>query len=90
MKTKQMKVVDNKLYMSSWSLEKLGKKYGTPLYVYDEEGIRERIKTYINSFKSDKYNTHVVYATKAFLLRQNTSQRRTVRSVHQYLTVVHL
>ena len=67
MKTKQMKVVDNKLYMSSWSLEELGKKYGTPLYVYDEEGIRERIKTYINSFKSDKYNTHVVYATKAFL-----------------------
>lgn len=67
MKTKQMRVVDNKLYMSKWSLEELGKKYGTPLYVYDEEGIRERIKTYINNFKSDKYNTHVVYATKAFL-----------------------
>ena len=67
MKTKQMKVVDNKLYMSKWSLEELGKKYGTPLYVYDEEGIDDRIKTYINSFKSDKFNTHVVYATKAFL-----------------------
>ena len=67
MKTKQMKIVDNKLYMGPWSLEELGKKYGTPLYVYDEEGIRERIKEYINNFKDDFYHTHVVYATKAFL-----------------------
>ena len=67
MKTKQMKVIDNKLYIGSFSLEELGKKYGTPLYVYDEEGIRERIKTYVDNFKEELYNTHVVYATKAFL-----------------------
>ena len=35
MKTKSMKVIDNKLYMGAYSLEELGKKYGTPLYVYD-------------------------------------------------------
>ena len=67
MKTKQMKVIDNKLYMSKWSLEELGKKYGTPLYVYDEEGIIERIKTYVDNFKDSNFKTHVVYATKAFL-----------------------
>lgn len=67
MKTKQMKIIDNKLYMGPWSLEELGKKYGTPLYVYDEEGIRERIKTYVDNFKDSSFNTHVVYATKAFL-----------------------
>ena len=67
MKTKQMSVKNNKLYMGPYSLEELGKKYGTPLYIYDEEGIRERISDYKNSFCDKEYDTHIVYATKAFL-----------------------
>ena len=78
MKTKSMKVIDNKLYMGSYSLEELGKKYGTPLYVFDEVGLLDKVNRYKNSFKSDKYDCKVVYASKAFicpylasLLRQN-------------------
>ena len=78
MKTKSMEVKNNKLYMGSYSLEELEKKYGTPLYVYDEIGLVDKINRYKNSFKSDKYDCKVVYASKAFIcprlcsiLRQN-------------------
>jgi len=67
MKTKSMKIVDNKIYMGNYSLEELGKKYGTPLYVYDEIGLVDKINRYKNSFKSDKYDCRVVYASKAFI-----------------------
>ena len=48
MKTKQMKVVDNKLYMSKWSLEELGKKY--EYYFY---GVH--IDYYILEYKDGSY-----------------------------------
>ena len=44
----------------------LAKKYGTPLYVYDEVKLVERIKEYKNNFKSNKFDTKVIYASKAF------------------------
>ena len=67
MNTKTMQIKDNKLYMGSFSLEQLAKEYGTPLYVYDEVHMREKIKRYVDNFKSDKYKCMVTYATKAFL-----------------------
>ena len=67
MNTKTMKIKDNKLYMGSYSLEQLAKEYSTPLYIYDEVHMREKIKKYVDNFKSDKYKCMVVYATKAFL-----------------------
>lgn len=67
MKTKSMSLQNNKLYMGSYSLESLAQKYKTPLYVYDEEGILERINEYKTSFKSDILNCQVVYASKAFI-----------------------
>ena len=46
-----MKVINNKLYMGNFSLEKLANDFKTPLYVYDEQGILEKINLYKSSFK---------------------------------------
>ena len=67
MNTKTMQIKDNKLYMGSFSLEQLANDFGTPLYIYDEVHMREKICRYVDNFKSNKYNCMVVYATKAFL-----------------------
>ena len=46
--------------------EELVSRFKTPLYVYDEEKILEIIKKYKENFKSKKYDTQVIYASKAF------------------------
>ena len=65
MKTKNMQIIDNKLYMGKYSLEDLAKQYKTPLYVYDEVGLRYKMDLFKNYFKSNKFDCKVVYATKA-------------------------
>lgn len=45
----------------------LVKEYGTPLYVMDEEHIREICKDYYNSFMAKYPNSEVIYASKSFL-----------------------
>lgn len=67
MKTKQMKIINNKLYMGSFSLSEIAEKYKTPLYVYDQKHIEDKISLYKNSFKSDTLSCQVVYASKAFI-----------------------
>ena len=67
MKTKNMNIFDNKLYIGKFALEELANKYSTPLYVYDEVGLRFKMKTFKENFKSNKFDCKVVYATKAFL-----------------------
>ena len=49
------------------SVEKLEKEYGTPLYIYDLELIEKKIGIIKESFKSKKFQTKVVYASKAYL-----------------------
>ncbi len=44
----------------------LAKAYGTPLYVYDEANLNKIMGEYINNFKSDKFKTTVLFASKAF------------------------
>lgn len=44
----------------------LAEKYGTPLVVYDEEKLRERLQAFTENFKSDSVKTDVIYASKAF------------------------
>ncbi len=67
MRTKNMRVIDNQLYIGKYALTDLAKKYQTPLYVYDEGGIRAKMDIFKNYFKSDKFECNIVYATKAFL-----------------------
>src|SRR5690625_2433399 len=44
----------------------LAKKYGTPLYVYDVELIRENCRSFVNTFKKLDVKAQVAYASKAF------------------------
>ena len=57
---------DGELCFAGMPLSPLAKKYGTPLYLYDEERIRERCRTYLGAVKS-AFGTRgkVLYASKA-------------------------
>lgn len=45
----------------------IAKKYGTPLYILNEEIIRKNCKNYHQSFKKFYSNYEIIYAGKAFL-----------------------
>ncbi|MHC6178895.1 diaminopimelate decarboxylase [Clostridium sp. JNZ X4-2] len=57
------------LSISNCDCVELAKKYGTPLYVMDEDEIRKRCKN-IKSNHMDKYKGFAVYASKAFLNKE--------------------
>lgn len=44
----------------------LKERYGTPLYVYDEEKLIHQCQEYIKNFSCDAFHTEVLYASKAF------------------------
>ncbi|WP_438351325.1 diaminopimelate decarboxylase [Paenibacillus sp. FA6] len=44
----------------------LKSQFGTPLYIMDEQLIRDRCKEYVEAFKSSGLNFQVAYASKAF------------------------
>lgn len=44
----------------------MAKEYGTPLYIMDEELIRQSCRTFKEGFSSDSVDTEVLYASKAF------------------------
>lgn len=62
-----MKVVDNELTIGGVKCSDLAKEYGTPLYVYDEDLIRDICSRYMKSFCGENRNNRVAYAGKAFL-----------------------
>ena len=58
-------VIDNRLHLHGHSMKELANEYGTPLYVYDENHIRDNARRYRDSFENGK--NIVTYAGKAFL-----------------------
>ena len=57
---------DKKLEVGGCQLSELAKKYGTPLYVFDELSLRTACKTYINSLKKHYPGVSLpLYASKA-------------------------
>lgn len=62
-----LKVEDSKLKIHSFTMEELKEKYKTPLYIIDEDYLKERIKIYKENFVSEKFETNIVYASKALL-----------------------
>lgn len=44
----------------------LVRQYGTPLYVYDQEKLEENLQEYRDHFRSDRFKTKILYASKAF------------------------
>lgn len=62
-----MKNDEGILNIGGISVKELAEKYKTPLYIMDMAHIENNIKQYKTWFKSEKFNTTVVYASKAFL-----------------------
>ncbi|HSN58614.1 MAG TPA: diaminopimelate decarboxylase [Clostridiaceae bacterium] len=62
-----MEIVDNALYIGGISAVELAEQYKTPLYVMDEQLIRNQCKRYHDTFKVAKGKNRVAYAGKAFL-----------------------
>ncbi|WP_246183449.1 diaminopimelate decarboxylase [Paenibacillus methanolicus] len=46
----------------------LAKEYGTPLYVIDEEAVRQKCRDYVGSFQAHWDHVDVAYASKAFMI----------------------
>src|SRR3989344_3337914 len=61
-----MHVRKNKLYIGNFSAEALAKKFGTPLYVYEADKIREKYLELVKNISYPKLDIH--YACK-----QNTN-----------------
>lgn len=62
-----MNVKNNELYVGGISCSELAKEYGTPLYIIDEELVRENCRSYYKSFQAQNGINRVAYAGKAFL-----------------------
>ncbi|MDP2750664.1 MAG: diaminopimelate decarboxylase [Nanoarchaeota archaeon] len=58
-----MEIKQNKLYLGGIACDELAKKYGTPLYVYEEDTIRQRINDLKKNIAYPKLRIH--YACKA-------------------------
>ncbi|MDO4486987.1 MAG: diaminopimelate decarboxylase [Bacillota bacterium] len=54
------------LQIGGVSCRKLADEFGTPLNVYDENKIRYQAESAVRGFSSEKFETEVVYASKAF------------------------
>lgn len=64
MKTKSMRIINNEIYIGKYRASDLAKTYKTPLYVYDEEGIIDKVETF-------KKNLLVVsLSAKLFMLQK--------------------
>ena len=48
------------------NIQKLAENHGTPLVVYDEGALRDKLKSFTDHFKSDSFDTDIIYASKAF------------------------
>lgn len=62
-----MEIKDNTLYIGGVNTVDLARKYDTPLYVFDEELIRNNCREYSKYFKVKENKNKIAYAGKAFL-----------------------
>ena len=58
-----MRIKNNKMYLGKYSAKTLARKFGTPLYVYEAEKIRQQYFSLVKYIKYKKLNIH--YACKA-------------------------
>jgi len=56
--------------ISNVSVFDLKEKYGTPLYIFDSEHIKNIMKLYKDNFKSNQFETEILYASKAFNVKE--------------------
>ncbi len=55
------------LVIGGCDLVNLAAEYGTPLYIFDEQGLRDKCREYQAIFKKNYPDTDVVYASKAYI-----------------------
>ena len=55
------------LVLGGCDTAELASRFGTPLYIYDEETLRGRCRAFVEEFRSRYPNTTVVYAGKAYI-----------------------
>ena len=67
MKPIGLNIKNNVGYLGEHNLYDLATKYQTPLYIIDNQQLLKNINEYLNNFKSEKFQTTVVYASKAFI-----------------------
>jgi diaminopimelate decarboxylase len=53
------------LLFSGMDVVELAERYGTPLYVTDENTLRNNFKSYKNAFETTNIDTDIYYAVKA-------------------------
>ena len=80
-----MEVKNNELYIGGVSSTRLVEEYNSPLYVMDENMLRETCKNYYDSFRCKENNNRVAFAGKAFLTLEMC---RLVKEEGLYLDVV--
>ncbi len=61
-----MEARNNELYIGGIAAKILREEFGTPLYIIDEADFKEKAGTFTDNFKSEKFETKVIYASKAF------------------------
>lgn len=64
-----MKNEEGILSIGGVKVTELAKEYKTPLYIMDQELIEENMRKYKENFRSEKFKTQIVYASKAFLAK---------------------
>ena len=63
---KNLKRDEGELLFAGMSVSALAKKHGTPLYLYDEDRIREKCRAYLDAVKEGfGGSAEVLYASKA-------------------------
>jgi diaminopimelate decarboxylase len=64
-----MNVKENNLFVGEINTLELVKKFGTPLYVMDEEQIRDNCRRYMKAMGAKRNDNKIAYAGKAFLTK---------------------
>ena len=80
-----MKIEENTLVIGGVKTTKLAEEFGTPLYVMDEESLRNNCRKYFSLFKCYENGNKVAYAGKSFL---TLSMCKLVEEEGLYLDVV--
>ncbi len=63
-------VKDSHLFIGDVDMVEAAQKFGTALYVYDEDDIRSRMSSYLTSLRNAYPKSDVLYASKAFLNKE--------------------
>ena len=63
---KEKTIKNGVLVLGGISSDKLAAACGTPLFVYDETELEKKMLDYQINFRSELFETEVIYASKAF------------------------